>query len=101
MQERPTRCKSGAPTQDGSRSSNIEMNTSSILEMVRHLMYMEEKMKKLGKSLPGRDTMVQTRDGRLSILIKLPRLLHQELMKTLDSTSTDHSTSNLDFQWEE
>jgi hypothetical protein len=39
--------------------------------MVKHLMYMVEKMKKEDQSLSGTSMKEPTRDGRLSILTKL------------------------------
>jgi hypothetical protein len=39
---------------------------------------------------------VSNKDGELSILIKLIRLKLRDSMKNLDSTSTDHSTSDQD-----
>jgi hypothetical protein len=61
------------------------------------LMLKVEKMKRLERSLFTRDMVARTRDGRLSILTKLKSHKRKECMN-LDSTSTDHSTSDLDFQ---
>ena len=66
MLEEPTTCRSGAPTQDGSRSSSMLMNISSISKTEKHLMYMVEEMKKLDQSLFGTNMVKLTRDGRSS-----------------------------------
>jgi hypothetical protein len=42
--------------------------------------------------------VARTRDGRLSTLIKLLRTKLRVSAKLLASTSTDHSTSDQDFQ---
>jgi hypothetical protein len=54
------------------------MNISLTSKMEELLMFTVEKMKKEDKSLPGRSTMVTTRDGMLSILIKLKKLRLKE-----------------------
>jgi hypothetical protein len=46
----------------------------------------------------GRSTMDSTRDGELSILIKLPRKELLDLIENMDSISTEHSTSDQDSQ---
>jgi hypothetical protein len=60
-------------------------------------MFQETKMLKCKTFISGRDMVVQTRDGRLSMLIKLKKrkLLEQEAS---DSKSTNHSTSDQDSQ---
>jgi len=85
MLEKPTTCKSGVPTLNGSRSSTIRMNTSSISETRRHLMYTEERMKKEERSLPGKSTMERTRGGKLSILIRPRSKRLQANLKSLVS----------------
>jgi hypothetical protein len=94
--ERPTTCRSGAPTQDGGNSSSIKVNTLSTGKMVNALMSQEEKMLKDKQSLYGIDTMVPTRDGRSSMLIQLSLRL-RDSMKNSDSISTDHSILSLNF----
>jgi hypothetical protein len=61
-------------------------------------MSIQEEMKKEDRSLPGRDIMERIRDGRSSILTKLKQFNPRDFMRTSDSTSTDHSTSDPDFQ---
>jgi hypothetical protein len=66
--ERLETCKSGVPTQAGSRSSSMKENTLSTSETERYLMLLEEKMLK-DKLLSSMDFIkVPTRDGRLSTL---------------------------------
>jgi hypothetical protein len=42
----PETCKSGAPTQDGSNSSNSKENTLSTLPTIRFLKFNPQRMKK-------------------------------------------------------
>ena len=44
------------------------------------------------------DTMVQTKDGQLSILINPRRSQLQDSIEISDSISIDHSLLNLNFQ---
>jgi len=60
-------------------------------------MFTVVKMKKVDKSLSGTNIMVQTRDGRSSILTKLKKYRTKDSMRTSVSISTDHSTSDQDF----
>jgi len=46
----------------------------------------------------GEDIMVGTRDGELSILTLQRKKLLKDSTKSMDSTSIEHSTSDLDFQ---
>jgi len=85
MQEELWRCKFGAPTLNGSRSSDMRMNTSSTSRMEKHLMYMEEEMKKAVKLLCGTNIAKLIRDGRSFILTKQKQFLQQDSIKTLDS----------------
>jgi hypothetical protein len=59
---------------------------------------MVEETRKEDKSLSGRDTTELTRDGELSILTKLKRMLLKDLMMNGASIATDHSTSDHFFQ---
>jgi hypothetical protein len=61
-------------------------------------MSIQEEMKKVDRSLPGRDTTVRIRDGELSILIKLRQSRLKEHQKTLDGIEIDHSTWSQDYQ---
>jgi hypothetical protein len=72
---RPTLCKSGAPTHNGSRSSSIKETNSSMSERTkRFLMSIKVRMPKLNQLLSLRPTMERDRNGMLSISIKLVRL---------------------------
>jgi hypothetical protein len=64
----------------------------------RHLMSMVEEMKKEEKLSYGVNIRVQIRDGMLSTLIKLNQFKPRDFMRTSDSISIDHSTSDLDSQ---
>jgi len=86
MLEEPTTCKSGALTLDGSNSSSMRRNNSSIGPTRRLLMFIQEEMKKEDKLSFGVTTERQTRDGLLSILIKLKQFLLRELTKISDGT---------------
>jgi phage-related protein len=98
MLEEPTTCKSGSPTQDGSRSSNTLVNNSLTSKMEKHLMFQEQKILK-GKLLSFTDLTTRSiKDGELSILISQKRNQLKDLTKTSDSISIDHSTLSQDFQ---
>ena len=94
-----TTCKSIAPTQDGSRSSSTNMNlkmrmrmkmkmerkrlkteldTSSTGRTVKHLMFTEERMKKVEMSSSGTSITERTSNGELSMLMNLKRLSLRE-----------------------
>jgi hypothetical protein len=79
-------CKSGAPIQTGGRSSNTEVKTSSTFRTRRFLMLPETKIKKDKLLLSGRDIMDGTKDGELSIKIRLER--SEERDTITDSVST-------------
>jgi len=69
------RCKSGAPTHNGSRSSSIQVANSSMSTRTKEfLMSKTAKMLKPTQLLPERTQDKSTRDGLLSILIKKLRL---------------------------
>jgi len=90
-------CKSGALTQDGSKSSLMLVSisvTSSKLTDASTLVEIKIKKDKLFVSTT--DTMEQIKDGRFVMLI-LSKLKPRDLMKNLDSTLTDHSTLSLSF----
>jgi hypothetical protein len=88
-------------TQDGGKSSLMKDNTSSISETIRHSMSIKIRMLKDKRSLSGRDIMAGIKDGELSILTNLPRKDQVDSIKNMDCTSTDHSSSDLDFQCRE
>jgi len=64
------RWKYKALTHNGGRSSNTEPNNSSTSRTVKLLMYQEVKMLKLNQLLLTTDTTEETRNGKLSMLIK-------------------------------
>jgi len=72
-------------------------NTLSTSETKKHLMSMVEKMKKVEKSLSGRDTMVPIRDGRLNISTKQRRKQLQASTRNSVSTLADHSILSPDY----
>jgi hypothetical protein len=83
---------------DGGRCSGEEVNTSSMPETTRHLMSTKERILKDNKQLSGRSIMDSTRDGELSMLTKQRRKELLDGITNTDSTSTDCSTSDQDFQ---
>jgi hypothetical protein len=100
--EELTTCKSGVPTQDGSKYSTIRTNTSSIHQTTRFLMFLEVKMKKVkqlscGIEMVNKEELL-IKDGRLSILTKPPKLELRDSTKNSASTLTGHSISDQDFQ---
>jgi hypothetical protein len=101
----PTTCKSGALTQDGSRSSNTKENSSPIQPTTRFLMSQEQRMKKvkLLSCMPKMEITIRmlTKDGKLFILTKLKQLELKVSTKNSASTSTDLSTSDQDSQCKE
>jgi hypothetical protein len=73
-------------------------NTSSTSKTERHLMSIQEEMRKEDKSSFGTNMERLTRDGRSSILTKLRKCKVREFIRTSDSTSIDHSISDPDSQ---
>ena len=65
------------------------------------LTFQAERMLKDKLLLFGRDTMVRTKDGELSILMILKDHKRRDLTKNQDSTVTDHSTWFQDFHFTE
>ena len=99
MLEEPETCKSGVPTQDGSRSSSIKETSSSTSKMEELLMSHLIRIKKVKQSLSIRDTVVQTKDGTSVILMKSKRKRQMaRLMKNSVSETILHSTSDQDYQ---
>jgi hypothetical protein len=77
-QEEPTTCRFGAPTQDGSNSSSMKVNNSSIGKMEELLMFQVAKTRKEDQLSPIRDTLEPTKNGRLSILTNQRKNKHQD-----------------------
>jgi hypothetical protein len=61
-------------------------------------MYQVAKMLKLNQLSSGRAMVEETRNGKLSMLIKLKSLIPRDSTKILVSKSTDHSTSDQECQ---
>jgi len=93
-----TQCKSQAPTPTGGKSSDMKESNLSIGIMERHLMFQVEKILKDKQFGYGVNMVEPTRDGKFSILTSNQRFQLKDSTKNTDSTSTDHSTSNQDFQ---
>jgi DNA-binding transcriptional regulator YiaG len=79
----------------------MKETSSSTSKTIEYLMLAETKMLKDNQSLFTRDMVVLTRDGRSSILIRLKMSKMKDMKRTSDSTSTDHSISDQDFQCKE
>jgi hypothetical protein len=94
-------CKFGAPTQDGGKSSSIRIANSSTGPTTRSLMSEEVKTKKDNKLEFGAITEADINNGKLFILIRQRAHKLRVSPKTLDSISTDHSTSFQIFHLEE
>jgi len=75
----------------GGRSSSMKVNNSSTSKMEKHLMYIQEKTKKEEKLSSTTSIPIPTKNGRLSILMKLIRLRRKEWFKNSDCMPTDHS----------
>jgi hypothetical protein len=98
VQEKPTTCKSGAPTQDGGKSSDIEDGTSKTLRTTRFLMLLEEKMLKVKRLSSGEDTTNLTKDGELPMLTKLESIKRVVFTETSDGILIDLSISDQECQ---
>jgi hypothetical protein len=100
MPERPTTCRFGAPTQDGSRSSSMTKNrrSSGICLIRRFLMFQEEKMLKDKLLLYGVNMVSQIRDGEYSMLIRPNQFKIKDSILNGECTVIDHSISDPDFQ---
>jgi hypothetical protein len=83
---------------NGGRSSGEEVKTSLTSITRRYLMSSKTRMLKDKNVLSGRDTMAGTRDGELSMLIKLPRLDPRDMTVNMDSILIDQCSSDQDFQ---
>jgi hypothetical protein len=78
------------------------VNTSAISKRPTDaLMYSKVKMLRDRRSKFIIDIMELTKDGRFFILTRRKRDKQRDLIKNLDSTSIDHSISDLDFQCKE
>jgi hypothetical protein len=96
-QETHKTCRSGAQIQDGGKCSSLRRTNSSTGRAARSLMSKEAKTKK-DKQLVFLETMEEKdSNGKLFILTRLMVHKPKELIKTLASTLTDHSTSSLNF----
>jgi hypothetical protein len=93
-----TQCKSLAPTPTGGRSSDMRIHSSQTGITTRYLMFQEEKILKDKPFGSGRNTEEPTRDGQFSMLTRHQRQRLKDSTKNSASISTDHSTSDQDFQ---
>jgi hypothetical protein len=82
----------------GGRSSGEEENTSSISTTRSHLMSIKIMILKDNKLSSGRNTMAGIKDGELHMSTKLRKKLLRDMTVNTDSTSTEHCTSDQDFQ---
>jgi len=76
----------------------MKENTSSTGRTERLLMSQEERILKDKQFGHGRSMVEPTRDGKFFILTKHQRFQRKDSTKNSDSTSTDHSISDQDFQ---
>jgi hypothetical protein len=76
----------------------MKENTSSTGITLRHLMSQEERILKDKQFGYGRSTVKPTRDGQYSILTSNQRFQRKDSTRNSASISTDHSTSDQDFQ---
>jgi hypothetical protein len=88
-------------TPTGGRSSGEEVKISSISTTRRLLMFTKTRILKDKRLLYGRDTTAGTKDGEFFILTKQHRKEQVDSIRNMDCTSTDHSTSDPDFQCRE
>jgi len=91
-------CKSQLPTPTGGNFSDLKVSSLSTGRTIRYLMSMVVKMRKVDQPKSGPNMVELTRDGRFFILISNQRFQPKDSIKNSDSTSTDHSTSDQDFQ---
>jgi hypothetical protein len=68
--EKPMTCKSGLPTQDGSKYSNMRTTNSLIGQTTRYLMSRAARTKKVKQLESLETTEVKDNNGKLFILIK-------------------------------
>jgi hypothetical protein len=88
-------------TPTGGRSSGEEENTSLTFTTRRLLMFTKTRILKDKRLLSGESTTAGIRDGESCILTNLPRRELLDSIKSMDCTSTDHSSSDPDFQCRE
>jgi len=84
-------CKSGQPTQDGSKFSSMRRDNSSTGNQARSLMLEELKTKKANKLVFGVTMEELINNGMLFILIKQRDHKPRGSIRTLVSMLTDHS----------
>ena len=97
MQEGPMTCKSGLPTQDGSRYSSTRTTNSSTGNPAKSLTSREVRMRKAMLLVFGVTMEASINNGMLFISIKQMDHKPRDLTRTLASMSTDHSTLSLNF----
>jgi len=101
VQAEQTICKSGQPTPDGSKFSNMRATNSSIQPTTRYFQLMAERRMK-DKVLSLMETKRElTNSGKSSMLTRLKRLELRVSTRNSDSISTDHSMSDQECQCKE
>jgi hypothetical protein len=76
----------------------MRTNNSSIGRTTRYLMLKEERMKKEELLVYGATTEATIKSGQSSMLTRPIRLKKRDLIKTSDSTETDHSILDQECQ---
>jgi hypothetical protein len=76
----------------------MRTNNSSIGRTTRYLMLKEERMKKEELLVFGATTEATIKSGQSSMLTRPIRLKKRDLIKTSDSTETDHSILDQECQ---
>jgi hypothetical protein len=74
------------------RTANLSIGPTT-----KYLMLYKAKMQRVKKSVSGVTTVRTTKNGRSYMLTKLEKLRLKDLMRSLVSISTDHSTLSLNF----
>jgi len=97
----PTTCKSGAPTQDGSKFSSMRRTNLSTGRAAKFLKSRLQRMMKEHQLAFTVTTEEETNNGQSSILTKLTKIEPRVLIQNSDSTLIDHSISDLDFHSKE
>ena len=103
---RPTICKSGAPTQDGSNSSSIPMDNSLTGLTTKLFQLVEDRTSKDKQLLLTVTKREKTSNGRLSISIRLPRqkpraraMVTATMLRLLVSTQDGGNYSDTKTTW--
>jgi hypothetical protein len=101
LQEKVLRCKSGAPTQNGSKSSNMRTDHSSTSTRIWYITFGKSRMRKDKKLKSEIDQAKLTCSEQLNILIRKHQPLQRDSMQNSTFIAIDHSTWYQDYQWKE